>query len=599
MKHGGSFRLGQAHYVDVDGDGRNDLVFQGNDNHLYSSLSTGSSFDSPAIWIKHEASILPPQVDAPPVDQRSASSSEGMGMGDLLIRSSQLTNRGELFNTRRTFAAVVVLPPQPGSSNGIVVLPDRTTLDVSASQTAGLQEAINYAADYGWDLFVYGAGNYSPGGTYQLSAPLIFPPLQGKTLRFTNVNLEFGAQVTDAAFVFDSCMMVDLLLTGQINAPSASYGVRINPQSLFPLDGLLGHGRGITDSRFSFARINARSAGIFYNGGGASSFYAGEGSASTHAGSCDRCVFETPGEARKFSLHNTSGSLDVLNPTGVVVFPPQGPIGGPGVVALPNGSTLDTTGTQTASIQEAINYAAKNNLDLMVYGRGLQNKFITSQNGNVTYPSNGFYQINSGLVIPSMPGRTIRMYNVTLNYGITAGSALVFKPVDDFEFELTGQIVASGNEMTGATFSAQGGSFQNNVFSLGSIVAGWVDVSVQTEDASISNNVFLIREALGAQFGLMLRSNQGAPIEGNYFRGPHVHGLVAGAVDFQAPNSQTTVLHNRFDLMTYRDTFPNGFGIGVGGTGNTVYYYSDAAVFLAPGAQGNKLIAGGNRPSAF
>jgi hypothetical protein len=140
---------------------------------------------------------------------------------------------------------------------------------------------------------------------------------------------------------------------------------------------------------------------------------------------------------------------------------------------------------------------------------------------------------------------------------------------------------------------------QHNLFSLGSIGAGWIVVSLQTEDSPIRNNVFLIREALGAQFGLMLRSNQGATIEGNYYQGPHIHGLVAGAVDFQAPNSQTTILRNRFDLMTYRDTFPNAFGIGIGGTNNTVYYYSESSVFQGPGAQGNILIAGGNRPSAF
>lgn len=39
-----------------------------------------------------------------------------------------------------------------------VILPDGSELDTSGSNTQGLQEAINYAAQYAYNLIVYGGG---------------------------------------------------------------------------------------------------------------------------------------------------------------------------------------------------------------------------------------------------------------------------------------------------------------------------------------------------------------------------------------------------------------------------------------------------------
>jgi hypothetical protein len=53
VSHGGGYILGQAQYVDVNGDGRADLIFQGNDNHFWVSLSTGKSFLASTVWAIH------------------------------------------------------------------------------------------------------------------------------------------------------------------------------------------------------------------------------------------------------------------------------------------------------------------------------------------------------------------------------------------------------------------------------------------------------------------------------------------------------------------------------------------------------------------
>lgn len=496
------------------------------------------------------------------------------------------------------FAAVVVIPPQDGSAYGTVILPDGSTLDVQGSNTAGLQEAINYAADFGWDLFVYGAGTYSATGTYSLSAPLLFPALQGKVVRFNNVDLEFGSQITDAAFVFDSCMMVDIELTGRINAPFAAIGVRYQAASGFPLDSLYGHGHGITDSRFEFENIFSQMYGIYFGLPATSSAFYSGGTPTGNSQNCSDCIFETQGEYRKSHLHDTSVTLDVLNPTGVVLLPPLGNLGTPGRVLLPDGTELDVSGTQTSGIQEAIDYANQNNLDLAVYGRGLQNAYIRQDNGVISYPDNGFYQINAPMKFQPGAGRTIRIYNATLN-GSVNGAVFEINRATDFEFEFTGQIVAPGPQSTGIYLRSHGGAIENSLFKMGSIAAGWIGFELQTDDAPIRNNIVLLRELVGAQYGFMVRATQGQPIQDNYVRMPHLHGFSVGGADLFDSYSESAVLNNRLDLFVSADGIASLFGIGVRGTGNTIFFRSELPAFDLSG--GNTLINSNNptgRPQA-
>lgn len=598
-KHGGSYNPSQSQYADFSGDGKFDLAFQGLDNSVWLSASAGTAFAGPQRWLDY---IGPP----PPLTNGEAASCYIPGTQILI--GTPITSGLRSGRCRLHYAAVVVIPPSSGTGNGTVLLPDGSLLNVSGSATAGLQEALNYAANWGWDLFVYGAGKYSSSGNYNLHAPLVFPPLQGKTAHFLNVNLDFGPSVTNAAFIFESSMMVEVELTGRIYAPFANSAVRFSPRSPVPLDGLILGIHGIVDSRFQFQETVAKNYGFYFDPSGAasvtnSSFGIGQTSNTWgfNVGSCARCIFENSAEVTKSRRNDTTLTLDILHPTGVAVLPPQGSLGQIGTVILPDGKELNVSASVTSGVREAIEYAFPRGLDVVIYGRGLQQSQISTAGGRVTYPTNGFYQINSTINIPSSKGRTLRIYNATLNAGLINGPILQVNPSEGLEFELTGQIVAPPtSQSTTVRLISQGGPIKNNLFKLGSLVGGNIALSIESADHPISDNILMLRELISGKYGLMIRSQQDQPIQSNIIRAAHLHGFFIGGADFQAPNSATTVLNNRFDLLITSDGINSQFGAGIGGRGNTIFVDSDKYVFSTPGSGPNTILRPPTaRPPAF
>jgi FG-GAP-like repeat len=80
VQHGGTFTPGQAQYADVNGDGRADLIMQGNNNSFYVSLSTGSGFTAPVQWMQHGGSFIAGQAQYADVN--------GDGKCDLLFQGN-------------------------------------------------------------------------------------------------------------------------------------------------------------------------------------------------------------------------------------------------------------------------------------------------------------------------------------------------------------------------------------------------------------------------------------------------------------------------------------------------------------------------------
>src|SRR4029077_5702265 len=62
IQHGGGVLIGQAQYADLNGDGKADLIFQGLDNAFWVSLSTGAGFTAPTLWVQHGGEFLDGQA---------------------------------------------------------------------------------------------------------------------------------------------------------------------------------------------------------------------------------------------------------------------------------------------------------------------------------------------------------------------------------------------------------------------------------------------------------------------------------------------------------------------------------------------------------
>lgn len=420
-------------------------------------------------------------------------------------------------------------------SQNRVTLPDGSQLSTTASLTQGIQEAIDYAADYGWDLFVL-------PGTYTLLTPLHFPSLQGKTIRFEYTILNFGPSVVSPAITFDSTMMVDFNLIGEINAPNASVGILFAPHTIVPLDGIVVQ-PGMTvdaDSRFRVQKIISKGPGVQFDRSAGDMtnnlFYFGDSQIINPCGSRES-HFESNQELL------ASGGLqplpyDLYNPNIVVINPPTGSLGGLGSVSTPEG-ILDVSSSGTSGVQEGITYAVAHDENLVIYGRGLQLKYITSEG---TYPTTGFYQINQGLTFPPMSNRTIRIWNVTFNYGVV-DKAMLIQDAQNVDFELTGQIVApQANE--GVTFKSQSGIL-NSKFRMGhQAFAKNSNFHLDSTTGPISSSFFIFAEAIGADYNVRVDSDFCFCY--NQVVGLHMHGpaKVAGLL-----KTGPAVLNDNFDLI--------------------------------------------------
>ena len=80
VQHGGTFQAGQAQYADLNGDGRADLIYQGTDNAFSVSFSTGTGFTAPAMWLQHGAGFVAGQAQYADLN--------GDGRADLIMQGT-------------------------------------------------------------------------------------------------------------------------------------------------------------------------------------------------------------------------------------------------------------------------------------------------------------------------------------------------------------------------------------------------------------------------------------------------------------------------------------------------------------------------------
>jgi hypothetical protein len=120
-----------------------------------------------------------------------------------------------------------------------VFKPNGEEVDISASTTDGLQEAINEACTNGWDLYVAGGG-VTTAGVYQTAITcttgIVFPPMQTRRITIGSVSIEFSAAVTGDGVLIDSCMMVHTDWQGQIVYRGNNAAMRLKTNTAVPLD---------------------------------------------------------------------------------------------------------------------------------------------------------------------------------------------------------------------------------------------------------------------------------------------------------------------------------------------------------------------------
>lgn len=131
-------------------------------------------------------------------------------------------------------------------------------IDISSSTTDGLQEAINSACNNGYDLFVYGGGHKTTGGTNEAvitcTTGIDWPTMQGNTIWFGGVDIQFTSAVGSAnGFDFDSCMGVNFQFNGEIIYQGTSAAILFSPRNNVPLDGIT----TIVDSVFHFNTVGS------------------------------------------------------------------------------------------------------------------------------------------------------------------------------------------------------------------------------------------------------------------------------------------------------------------------------------------------------
>ncbi|MBD16166.1 MAG: hypothetical protein CMJ72_13560 [Planctomycetaceae bacterium] len=461
-----------------------------------------------------------------------------------------------------------------------VTLPNGSLLDISGTQTQGLQEAFDFAADEGWGVFVL-------PGTYTLDAGLDVVERQGASFRLQDVTMNFGAGVTDFGLRFDSAIILDWYWDGgALNAPNALDGVRFDARNFHPLDGCLGlTPPAIADNRYIFeASITAATNEVTMDTSTRTindNYFHFQGLGENDlniigSGFADSNTFLSarPDSAIPWDLFSTAGR--------VTVNVPNGPIGTVATVYKPDGSLVNTAGTTTSGLQEAFDHAAANDLDVLVFGQGIRNSEINGGLPACGNTNQGLYNLSTTLDVGALDGETYRIFNVTFNY-TGSGTAMAFGDVENADFELTGQIGAV-NGATGVLIQPQTTALTNSVIRVehmpiinddpGSIAVR-IDPSLQT----IENSEFYFTEILGGETGLQVDN----PSASTFFRNNvlstvHTHDYKTFAVRLGTTSNNSSNIHtNTLDVHIDTDGGPSTTGLQVWGDNNTIAFGSRGA----------------------
>ena len=121
-----------------------------------------------------------------------------------------------------------------------VYTPTGLPLDISLSITDGLQEAIDFATDNGYNLRVVGAGTSRTAdfGLINCADTITFPPLRTMRVVMEGVHITWAPSVTGPGMWLDSLMEVFFQITGELVYQGNSDIVLVEPRNAIPVDTL-------------------------------------------------------------------------------------------------------------------------------------------------------------------------------------------------------------------------------------------------------------------------------------------------------------------------------------------------------------------------
>ena len=244
--------------------------------------------------------------------------------------------------------------------------------------------------------------------------------------------------------------------------------------------------------------------------------------------------------------------LGVISPGQVVMF--RSPYNASWQVVTETGAALNTSGTTTQGLQEAVNYAALHGVPFICLGGGI----TTPAGGGVDYAS---ITCTTTLNMPTSNANTYEFYGLTLFLSPSTSSddGIVFDTVDMLNFKFRGQIVYAG---TGSAIhllptNDNGESFigaTSSFFDINSVVC-----------ADISTH--LPQNTEGVCF--RISAQNGHIINNRFWIGECNAGLVGFQID--DPSSSFTVRLNEFDLPAVHGQGSASISDGTAPSTNQIY----------------------------
>lgn len=102
--------------------------------------------------------------------------------------------------------------------------PDGAPFDPGSTASQGLQEAINLAHAEDVNLHVIGGGT---GAVIGATATITFPPIRHRSIRIESTTIDVTPAAGAPSMLFDSCIMADFFMSGQLvhhsNGPAVLY----------------------------------------------------------------------------------------------------------------------------------------------------------------------------------------------------------------------------------------------------------------------------------------------------------------------------------------------------------------------------------------